>query len=116
MGLSPALSRPNVGPKPNVFLEDDDTDESSVTGYYIMKPFPLFNGNLGATQIVYTPDASWSTGHLDVKYFKIRDYIKEHKLAVSHISTNLNVANFFTKALAYPMSSKFRNYLGIVPG
>jgi hypothetical protein len=115
VGLSPALSRPNVGPKPNAFLEDDDIDESSETGY-CMKPFPLFNDNLGATQTVNNPVTSWRTRHLDVKYFKIRDYIKEQKLTVSHISTNLNVADFFTKALAYPMFSKFRNYLGIVPG
>ena len=115
VGLSPSLSRPNVGPKPNVFLEDDDIDKSSETGYH-MKPFPLFNDNLGATQTVNNPVTSWRTRHLDVKYFKIRDYIKEQKLTVSHISTNLNVADFFTKALAYPMFSKFRNYLGIVPG
>jgi hypothetical protein len=110
--LSPAVSRPNVGPKPNVFLEDE---ESSEIGYH-MKPFPLFNDNLGATQTVNNPVTSWRTRHLDVKYFKIRDYIKEQKLTVSHISTTLNVADFFTKALAYPMFSKFRNYLGIVPG
>ena len=117
LALSPALSRPNVGPKSNVSLEDNDTDELSVTlaGYY-MKPFPLFNGNLGATQTVNNPGTSWRTRHSDVKYFEIRDYIKEQTLAVSHISTNLNVADFFTKALAYPMRRKFRNYLGIVPG
>ena len=70
VGLSPALSRPNVGPKPNVSLEDDDTDESSVTsaGYY-MKPFPLFNDNLGTIQTVNNRDTSWRTRHLDVKYF-----------------------------------------------
>ena len=115
VGLSPALSRPNVGPKPNAFLEDDNINELSDTGY-CMKPFPLFNDNLGATQTVNNPVTSWRTRHLDVKYFKIRDYIKEQKLTVSHISTTLNVADFFTKALAYPMFSKFRNYLGIVPG
>ena len=113
----PAVSRPAVGEKPTHFLEDDDTDESSVmsTGYQ-MKPFPLFNDNLGATQTVNNPDTSWRTRHLDVKYFKVRDYIKEMKLTVSHVSTNLNVADFFTKALVYPVFSKFRLYLGVHPG
>ena len=70
VGLSPALPRPNVGPKSNAFLKDDDTDESSVisAGYY-MKPFPPFNDNLGATQTVNNSDTSWTTRHLDVKYF-----------------------------------------------
>jgi hypothetical protein len=113
----PAVSRPAVGDKPNYFLEEDDTDDFSATsaGYY-MKPFPLFNDNLGATQTVNNPDTSWRTRHLDVKYFKVRDYIREQKLTVSHVSTNLNVADFFTKALAYPLFSKYRTYLGIQPG
>ena len=113
----PSVSRPAVGKRPINFLEDDDTDESSTlsSGYY-MRPFPLFNDNLGATQTVNNPDTSWRTRHLDVKYFKVRDYIKEQKLAVSHISTNLNVADFFTKALVYPQFCKFRTYLSIQPG
>ena len=48
-----------------------------------MKPFPLVNDNLGATQTVNNPDTRWRTRHLDVKYFKIRDYIKEMKLTVA---------------------------------
>lgn len=113
----PSVSRPVVGEKPTHFLEEDDTDESSFTstGYY-MKPFPLFNDNLGATQTVNNPDTSWRTRHLDVKYFKVRDYIRELKLTVPHVSTNLNVADVFTKALLYPTFTKFRHYLGITPG
>ena len=116
VGLSPALSRPDVDRKSETFLEDADSDESgaSSSGYH-MKPFPLFNDNLGATQTVNNPDTSWRTRHLDVKYFKIRDYIKEMKLTVSHVSTTLNVADYFTKALTYRDFNKFRQYLSICP-
>ena len=116
VGLSPALSRPDVDRKSETFLEDADSDESgaSSSGYH-MKPFPLFNGNLGATQTVNNPDMSWRTRHLDVKYFKIRDYIKGMKLTVSHVSTTLNVADYFTKALTYRDFNKFRQYLSICP-
>ena len=117
VGLAPALSRPDVCETTGTFLEDDDSDESDTTSPgYTMKPFPLFNGNLGATQTVNNPDTSWRTRHLDVKYFKIRDYIKEMKLTVSHVPTDLNVADFFTKALTYRNFAKFRNYLSICPG
>ena len=116
----PAISRPAIGPKPAHFLEEDasmdEPDEFSDAPGYQMKPFPLFNDNLGATQTVNNPDTSWRTRHLDVKYFKVRDYIREQKLTVSHVSTNLNVADFFTKALAYPLFSKYRTYLGMQPG
>ena len=81
-----------------------------------MKPFPLFNDNLGATQTVNNPDTSWRTRHLDVKYFKVRDYIKQMKLTVSHVPTTLNVADYFTKALTYRDFNKFRQYLSVCPG
>ena len=112
--LPPALSRPDANQKCGSFLEDDNSSElESTSPSYFMKPFPLFNDNLGATQTVNNPDTSWRTRHLDVKYFKIRDYIKEMKLTVSHVPTHLNVADFFTKALTYPHFSKFRTYLSI---
>ena len=67
----------------------DDTDnatESDSSEPYQFRPFPLFNDNLGSTQTVNNPDTSWRTRHLDVKYFKVRDYIREMKLTVSHIA------------------------------
>ena len=117
VGLAPALSRPDVDQKTGTFLEDDDSSESesSSSGYW-MKPFPLFNDNLGATQTVNNPDTSWRTRHLDVKYFKVRDYIKQMKLTVSHVPTTLNVADYFTKALTYRDFNKFRQYLSVCPG
>jgi hypothetical protein len=117
VGLQPAVSRPGICKKTETFLEDDDSDglDTSSSGYS-MKPFPLFNDNLGATQTVNNPDTSWRTRHLDVKYFKIRDYIKEMKLTVSHVPTTLNVADYFTKPLTYRDFNKFRHYLSICPG
>jgi hypothetical protein len=112
LGLSPCISRPgHDGPKEEQFLEDDN--ETNSTEPYQFRPFPLFNDNLGSTQTVNNPDTSWRTRHLDVKYFKVRDYIREMKLTVSHIATQLNVADFFTKALNFKPFSRFRTYMGI---
>ena len=112
LGLATCISRPeNAGHKEEQFLEDaTDTDP---TEPYQFRPFPLFNDNLGSTQTVNNPDTSWRTRHLDVKYFKVRDYIREMKLTVSHIATHLNVADFFTKALNFKPFSRFRTYMGI---
>ena len=111
-----ATNRPeHKGKKERFFLEEyggmDNNSTSDDT--YFMKPFPLFNDNLGSVQTVNNPETSWRTRHLDVKYFKVRDYIREKKLLVSHIGTHNNVADFFTKALTWSFFNKFRTYLGI---
>ena len=115
LGLAPCISRPeHDGPKEEQFLDDsDNATESDSSEPYQFRPFPLFNDNLGSTQTVNNPDTSWRTRHLDVKYFKVRDYIREMKLTVSHIATHLNVADFFTKALNFKLFSRFRTYMGI---
>jgi hypothetical protein len=81
---------------------------------YLAPPFPLLNDNLGAVQTVTNPTTSVGSRHLDLRYFRTREYIKQQKLAVSHIPTKLNVADVFTKPLIYGLFSTFRNYLGVV--
>ena len=88
--------------------------ESTSSNEYQAPPFPLLNGNLGATQTVNNPTTSVGSRHLDLRYFRTREYIKSLKLTVSHISTKLNVADMFTKPLIYTTFSVFRNFLGIV--
>lgn len=81
---------------------------------YLAPPFPLLSDNLGAVQTVTNPTTSVGSRHLDLRYFRTREYIKQQKLAVSHIPTKLNVADVFTKPLIYGLFSTFRNYLGVV--
>ena len=49
--------------------------------------------------------------HLDLRYFKVRDHIRERKLRVQFLRTHLNVADFFTKALPDPAFRNFRETL-----
>jgi hypothetical protein len=118
LNLPMVTNRPeHKGEKERYFLEEfgGDDEDSAPTEKYHLKPFPLFSDNLGSVQTVNNPDTSWRTRHLDVKYFKVRDYIRELKLIVSHIGTKNNVADFFTKALTWAHFNKFRTYLGISP-
>ena len=91
-----------------------DRMKSTGSNEYQAPPFPLLNDNLGATQTVNNPTTSVGSRHLDLRYFRTREYIKSLKLTVSHISTKLNVADLFTKPLLYSTFSVFRNFLGIV--
>ena len=50
-------------------------------------------------------------GYLDLRYFKVRDHIRERKLRVQFLRTHLNVADFFTKALPDPAFRNFRETL-----
>ena len=118
LNLPMVTNRPeHKGDRERYFLEEfgGDNEDSAPTERYHLKPFPLFSDNLGSVQTVNNPDTSWRTRHLDVKYFKVRDYIRELKLIVSHIGTKNNVADFFTKALTWAHFNKFRTYLGVSP-
>ena len=59
------------------------------------------------------PDTNAYTKHVDTKYFKIRDYIRQLYLRVAYIPTHMNVADFFTKALDYKAFNKFRTHIGV---
>ena len=43
---------------------------------YLAPPFPLLNDNLGAVQTVTNPTTSVGSRHLDLRYFRTREYIK----------------------------------------
>ena len=62
---------------------------------------------------VNNPETSQRTRHLDVRYFKVRDYIKQQAVRVRHISTNMNVADFFTKGLDRVLFTRYRDCLGM---
>lgn len=59
--------------------------------------------------------AKWSplTKHLDIKYFAVRENIIRNEVAVLPISTNDNLADAFTKALAATKFNTFRTLMGV---
>ena len=58
------------------------------------------------------PETSQRSKHLEIRWFRIRDYVKDLVLRVRHIPTGGNVADFFTKSLQGPDSfERFRRNL-----
>ena len=49
--------------------------------------------------------------HLDTRYFKVRDHIRERKLRVNFLRTHVNVSDFFTKALGNPAFADFKQII-----
>ena len=62
---------------------------------------------------VNNPETSQRTRHLETRYFKVRDYVRQHAIRVRHIRTDVNLADFFTKALEKTKFTQYRSYLGM---
>ena len=95
---------------------DDDADDLVPKGsdpIPKLKPVPLLVDNQSAVFSVNNPETSQRTRHIDVRYFKVRDYIKALAVRVRHITTNLNVADFFTKGLDRVLFTRYRDCLGM---
>ena len=74
-----------------------------------MPPTPVWVDNKGTTQTVNNPmSTAQASKHLDTRYFKVRDHIREHKLRVQFLRTHLNIADFFTKALPMPAFGDYK--------
>ena len=78
-----------------------------------MAPTPVAVDNKSVEFSVNNPETSQRTRHLDTRYFKIRDYIRDLSIRVRHIGTKFNPADFFTKALPKNDFSRYRDYLGM---
>ena len=98
------------------FTEDDADDlapKGKAADAARLAPVPLLVDNQSAVFSVNNPETSQRTRHLDVRYFKVRDYIKQQAVRVRHISTNMNVADFFTKGLDRVLFTRYRDCLGM---
>jgi hypothetical protein len=75
----------------------------------------LFGDNKSAIFTSNNPRTTPQSKHLDVRYFKTRDYIEAGTLSFTYVDTSDNIADFFTKSLARPAFSRFRRFLMNLP-
>ena len=74
-------------------------------------PFLLYGDNKGSLFTVANPDVSHRSKHLEVRYYKIREYVRDGLVDVKYVKTNQNVADFFTKGLEAPAFNAFRKVI-----
>ena len=91
----------------------EDADDARFGEKFAIEPPYLFNDNKGTTQTVNNPVTNSNTKHVATKEFRTRQYIAQRLLRVCYIPTDMNIADFFTKALTETPFSKFRAFLGI---
>ena len=46
--------------------------------------------------------------HIDIKYHHVRDHLAQGTITLDHVPSNDNIADGFTKALAFPLFNKFK--------
>ena len=91
----------------------EDADDALYGEKFAIEPPYLFNDNKGTTQTVNNPVTNSNTKHVATKEFRTRQYIAQRLLRVCYIPTDMNIADFFTKALTETPFSKFRAFLGM---
>ena len=74
-------------------------------------PINLLGDNKGVTFTAKNPITSSASRWLDTKWSRIREYVKQGYLRVSHIYTTQNLADFFTKPLPVKPFQRIRKYL-----
>ena len=74
-------------------------------------PTPLLCDNKGTVFTANNPVTNLRSRHLEVRWFKVRDYVRDGLLKVAHLRTEHNVADFFTKPLVGDHYKRFREFL-----
>ena len=89
-------------------LDGEDVPSES----FELDPLQLFNDNLGTVQTINNPETtSQRSKHVDNRYYRIRQHVKRQEISVKYIGTDMNVADFFTKAL---VGDKFKCFRSII--
>ena len=93
--------------------------KSFISGLRVMdsisRPLKIFCDNSAAVFLAKNNKSGSRSKHIDIKYLAIREHVKEKKVVIEHISTELMIADPLTKGMP-PM--KFKDHvdrMGIVP-
>ena len=68
----------------------------------------VFEDNSGALELARTPKMRPRTKHINIKYHHFRTHVASGRIAVEPIGTEDQLADVFTKAVAYELFVKFR--------
>ena len=82
----------------------------------IFKSTTMMIDNLGVQFSAQNPDTNkHGSRHLDMRLFKIRDYVKARCLRIMHVATQCNIADMFTKSLPRQPFWKFISLFMVCP-
>ena len=71
----------------------------------------LFEDNQGAIQLAENPVTGGSSKHIEVRYHFIRQWVQRGEIKIKHVSSELQHADFLTKALPADLFEFHRDYV-----
>ena len=74
---------------------------------------PLCGNNQGALFIAQNPVQECRSKHIAIRYHYVRERVELEEIELFYVPTDNNIADIFTKNLAYLKFEKFRGQLGI---
>jgi hypothetical protein len=81
---------------------------------YSMNHIPLLCDNESAIKIAYNPCEHLRIKHIDIRYLFLRDHFIKGDIVISHVETNDQLADIFTKPLDERRFCELRNQLTII--
>ena len=79
------------------------------------KPIQLHMDNTAGIDVAYNPEHHGRMKHVDRRHFYIRELVEERRLRVPFVSSENNLADFFTKALSASVFFPLRDRIMNVP-
>jgi hypothetical protein len=81
---------------------------------YTMNHIPLLCDNESANKIAYNPCEHSRTKHIYIQHHFLRDHVIKGDIVISHIGTNDQLADIFTKLLDEKRFRELRSELNII--
>jgi hypothetical protein len=81
---------------------------------YSMNHIPLLCDNESAIKIAYNPSEHSRTKHIDIRHHFLRDHAIKEDIVISHVRTNDQLADIFTKPLDERRFRELRSELNII--
>jgi hypothetical protein len=81
---------------------------------YSMNHIPLLCDNDSIIKIAYNPCEYSKTKHIDIQHHFLRDHAIKGDIVISHVVTNNQLANIFTKPLDERRFYELRSELNII--
>jgi hypothetical protein len=81
---------------------------------YTMNHIPLLCDNESAIKISYNPCEHSITKHIDIRHHFLRDYIIKWDIVISHVGTNDQLVDIFTKPLDEKRFRELQSKLNII--
>ncbi|PKU84797.1 Retrovirus-related Pol polyprotein from transposon TNT 1-94 [Dendrobium catenatum] len=75
---------------------------------------PIYCDNTSAICISKNPIQHSRTKHIDIRHHFIRDHVSKGEIELTHVSTENQLAEIFTKPLAFDTFSTLRTRLGVI--